>query len=64
MDTRRVRPDEDTGDVWSGLHPETRRAAERYGVATAKVVEGTVVLVEVERLPRGERRRKPKVLWL
>jgi hypothetical protein len=23
-----------------------------------------VVLVEVERLPRGERRRKPKVLWL
>lgn len=28
------------------------------------MVEGTVVLVEVERLPRGERRRKPKVLWL
>jgi hypothetical protein len=50
--------------AWSGLHPKTRRAAERYGVATAKVVEGTVVLVEVERLPRGERRRKPKVLWL
>jgi hypothetical protein len=28
------------------------------------VVKGTVVSVEVERLPRGERRRKPKVLWL
>ncbi len=50
--------------AWSGLHPKTRRAAERYGVTTAKVVEGTVVLVEVDRLPRGERRRKPKVLWL
>ena len=50
--------------AWSGLHPKTRRAAERYGAATAAVVEGTVVLVEVERLPRGERRRKPKVLWL
>jgi len=27
-------------------------------------VVGTLVLVEVERLPRGERRRKPRVLWL
>jgi hypothetical protein len=27
-------------------------------------VVGTLILVEVERLPRGERRRKPKVLWL
>jgi hypothetical protein len=56
------------GDVrvraWSGLHPKTRRAAERYGVESAAVVEGTVVLVEVGRLPRGERRRKPKALWL
>src|SRR5215216_5887898 len=50
--------------AWSGLHPKTRRAAERYGATTAAVVEGTVVLVEVERLPRGERRRKPKVMWL
>ncbi len=49
---------------WSGLHPKTRRATQRYGATTAAVVEGTVVLVEVERLPRGERRRKPKVLWL
>ena len=50
--------------AWSGLHPKTRRAGERYGAETAAVVVGTVVLLEVERLPRGERRRKPKALWL
>lgn len=50
--------------AWSGLHPKTRRAGERYGSESACVVRGTVVLVEVERLPRGERRRKPKKLWL
>lgn len=50
--------------AWSGLHPKTRRAAERYGCGSAAVAEGTVVLVEVARLPRGERRRKPKALWL
>ena len=61
-------PSADYGAVrvraWSGLHPKTRKVAKRYGVKTTAVVEGTVVLVEVERLPRGERRRKPKVLWL
>ncbi len=50
--------------AWSGLHPKTRRAAERYGSESAAVAVGTVVLVEVERLPRGERRRSPKALWL
>ena len=59
---------EDYGKVrvraWSGLHPKTRKAAERYGSETAAVVEGTVILVEVGRLPCGERRRKPKTLWL
>ena len=50
--------------AWSGLHPKTRRAGERYGSESAAVATGTVVLVEVERLPRGERRRKPKALWL
>ncbi len=58
----------DYGDVrvraWSRLHPKTRRAAERYGSKSAAVAVGTVVLVEVERLPRGERRRSPKALWL
>ena len=50
--------------AWSGLHPKTRRAGERYGSDSAAVVRGTVVLVEVEWLPRGERRRKQKKLWL
>lgn len=50
--------------AWSGLHPKTRRAKERYGCESAAVIRGTVILVEVERLPRGERRRRPKKLWL
>jgi len=59
---------EDYGSVrvraWSGLHPKTRKAKERYGSESAVVVKSTVVLAEVQRLPRGERRRKPKALWL
>jgi hypothetical protein len=50
--------------AWSGLHPKTRQAEERYGSKSARVVKGTVVLVQVRRLPQGERRRKPKDLWL
>jgi hypothetical protein len=50
--------------AWSGLHPKTRKAKERYGSESACVVKGTVVLVEVGRLPQGERRREPKALWL
>ena len=57
---------EDYGEVrvraWSGLHPKTRRIGERYGCEKAPVVRGTVVLVEVGRLPRET--RKPKKLWL
>ncbi len=48
--------------AWSGLHPKTRRIGERYGCERAPVVRGTVVLVEVDRLPRET--RKPKKLWL
>ena len=48
--------------AWSGLHPKTRRIGERYGCEKAPVVRGTVVLVEVGRLPRET--RKPKKLWL
>ncbi len=59
---------EDFGTVgvraWSGFHPKTWRAAERYGSESAAVVRGTVVLVQVERLPSGESRRQPKALWL
>ena len=50
--------------AWSGLHPKSRKAQERYGSESACVVKGTVVLVEVQKLPRGERRRRPKALWL
>ncbi len=57
---------EDYGTVrvraWSGLHPKTRRIGERYGCERAPVVRGTVVLVEVGKLPRES--RKPKKLWL
>jgi DDE superfamily endonuclease len=50
--------------AWSGLLLKTRKAKERYGSESACVVKGTVVLVEVGRLPQGERRREPKALWL
>jgi hypothetical protein len=57
---------EDYGTVqvraWSGLHPKTRRIGERYGCERAPVVRGSVVLVEVSKLPRET--RKPKALWL
>lgn len=48
--------------AWSGLHPKTRRIGERYGCEKAPIVRGTVVLVEVGKLPRET--RKPKKLWL
>jgi hypothetical protein len=58
--------DEDYGSVrvraWSGLHPKTRRIGERYGCERAPVVRGTVILVEVSKLPCET--RKPKALWL
>ena len=53
---------EDYGEVrvraWSELHPKSRRIAERYGCERAPVVRGTVILVEVGKLPRQT--RKPK----
>jgi hypothetical protein len=60
------RTTEDYGEVrvraWPRLHPKTRRIAERYGCEKAPVVRGTVILVEVAKLPRQT--RKPKKLWL
>ena len=44
------------------MHPKTRRIGERYGCERAPVVRGTVILVEVSRLPCET--RKPKALWL
>ena len=48
--------------AWPKLHPKTRRIGERYGCEAAPVVRGTVVLVEVNKLPRET--RKPKKLWM
>src|SRR4051794_33826533 len=65
--TREHRCDsDDYGSVrvrcWSGLHPKTRRIGERYGCERAPIVQGSVILVEVSKLPRQT--RKPKKLWL
>ncbi len=50
--------------AWSGLHPKVQAHAGRGSRGPAPIVRGTLVLVEVERLPRGERRREPRVLWV
>ena len=50
--------------AWSGLHPKVQAHAGRGGRGPRPIVVGTLVLVEVERLPHGERRREPRVLWL
>ncbi len=36
--------------AWSGLHPKTRKAKERYGSESACVAKGTIILVEVGRV--------------
>ncbi len=46
------------------LHPKVQAHADRGSRGPTPIVRGTLVLVEVERLPRGERRREPGVLWL
>jgi hypothetical protein len=50
--------------AWAGLHPKVQAHAGRGSRGPTPIVRGTLVLVEVERLPRGERRREPRVLWL
>ncbi len=50
--------------TWAGLHPKVQAHADRGSRGPRPLVRGTLVLVEVERLPRGERRREPRVLWL
>src|SRR5215218_4833797 len=50
--------------AWAGLHPKVQAHAGRGSRGPTPIVVGTLVLVEVERLPRGERRREPRVLWL
>jgi hypothetical protein len=50
--------------AWAKLHPKVHNHAGRGSRGPLPIVVGTLILVEVERLPRGESRRKPRVLWL
>ena len=50
--------------AWAKLHSKVRLHEARGSRGPLPIVRGTLVLVEVGRLPRGERRRKPKELWL
>jgi hypothetical protein len=50
--------------TWANLHPKVCVHEGRGSRGPLPIVVGTLVLVEVERLPRGERRREPRVLWL
>ena len=61
-----VADDEQYGTVrvraWAGLHPKQQNHPGRGTRKTREIVRGTVILVEVSRLPRPT--RKPQVLWL
>jgi hypothetical protein len=50
--------------AWANLHPKVRAHEGRGSRGPLPIVRGTLILVEVQRLPRGERRREPRVLWL
>jgi hypothetical protein len=50
--------------AWAELHPKVHNHAGKGTRGPLPIVVGTLVLVEVERLPYGERRREPRVLWL
>ncbi len=50
--------------AWAKMHPKVQAHEGRGTRGPLPIVVGTLVLVEVERLPRGERRREPRVLWL
>jgi len=50
--------------AWAELHPKVHNHARKGTRGPLPIVVGTLILVEVERLPRGERRREPRVLWL
>lgn len=50
--------------AWEKMHPKVQNHAGRGSRGLLPIAVGTLVLVEVERLPRGERRREPRMLWL
>jgi hypothetical protein len=61
-----VADDEQYGTVrvraWAGLHPKQQNHPGRGTRKTREIVRGTLILVEVSRLPRPT--RTPQVLWL
>src|SRR5215204_6806661 len=50
--------------AWAELHPKVHNHEGRGTRGPLPILVGTLILVEVERLPRGESRREPRVLWL
>jgi len=51
--------------AWAQMHPKVQNREGRGSRGPLPIVLGRLVLVEVERLPRGERsRREPRVSWL
>jgi hypothetical protein len=48
--------------AWAKLHPKVQARKGRGSRGPLPLAVGTLILVEVERLPRGERRREPRVL--
>jgi hypothetical protein len=50
--------------AFSKLHPKVQNHERKGSRGLLPIVVGTLILVEVERLPRSERRREPRVLWL
>jgi hypothetical protein len=48
--------------AWTGLHPKTQEHPGRGSRRPRPIVRGTLVLVEVSRLPRPT--REPRMLWL
>jgi DDE superfamily endonuclease len=50
--------------AWAEMHPKVQNHARKGTRGPLPIVVGTLIVVEVERLPRGERRREPRVLWL
>ena len=50
--------------AFSELHPKVHNHKRKDSRGPSPIVVGTLILVEVERLPRAERRREPRVLWL
>jgi hypothetical protein len=48
--------------AFSKVHPKVQNHKGRGSRGPLPLAVGTLILVEVERLPRGERRREPRVL--